>query len=52
MFIKMKEEEVKNKYPEVSLHKIDINRICFSPGQLEIIFSMNNKKFNDVFLNL
>ena len=48
----MKEEEVKDKYPEASLHKIDTNRICLSPGQLEMIFNMNNKKFNEVFLDL
>ena len=52
MFPKMTEEEVKDKYPEASLHKIDTNRICFSLGQLEIIFNMNNKKFNDVLLDL
>ena len=48
----MKEEEVKDKFPEASLHGIDKNRICLSPGQLEYIFNMHNKQFNDVFLNL
>ena len=48
----MIEEEVKDKYPNASLHKIETNRICLSPGQLEIIFYINDKKFNDVFLNL
>ena len=48
----MKEEEVKDKYPDVSLHGIDKNRICLSPGQLEMIFNMHNKQFNDVFLDL
>ena len=52
MLPKMTEEEVKDKYPEASLHKIDTNRICFSPGQLEMIFNKNNKKFNDVLLDL
>ena len=46
----MKEEEVKDKYPDASLHKIDKNRICLTPGQLEMIFNINNKKFNHVFL--
>ena len=48
----MKEEEVKDKFPEASLHGIDKNRICLSPGQLEYIFNMHNKQFNDVFLDL
>ena len=52
MLPKMTEEEVKDKYPEASLHKIDTNRICLSPGQLEKIFKVNDKKFNDVFLDL
>ena len=38
MFTKMSEEEVKDKYPEASLHEIDTNRICLSPVQLEMIF--------------
>ena len=48
----MTEEEVKDKYPEASLHKIDTNRICLSSGQLEKVFKVKYKKFNDVFLDL
>ena len=36
----MQEEEIKDKYPEASLHKIDTNRICLTPGQLEMIFNI------------
>ena len=52
MLPKMTEEGVKDKYPEASLHKIDTNRICLSAGQLEKVFKVNDKKFNDVFLDL
>ena len=38
MFPKMTEEEVKDKYPEASLHEIDTNRICLLPGHFEKIF--------------
>ena len=48
----MTEEGVKDKYPDASLHKIETNRICLSPGQLEMIFKVNDEKFNDVFLDL
>lgn len=50
--MKMTEVEVKDKYPNVSLHEINKNRICLSAGQLEFIFKMHNKQFNNVFLKL
>ena len=48
----MTEEEVKNKYPDASLHKIETNRICLTPGQLEMIFKVKDENFNALFLDL
>ena len=48
----MTEEEVKNKYPDASLHKIETNRICLTPGQLEMIFNVKDENFNALFLDL
>ena len=46
------EEVVKDKYPNVSLHEINKNRICLSIGQLRMIFGLSNKDFNELFLKL
>ena len=49
---KFTEQEVKDKYPNVSLHEINKNRICLSIGQLRMIFGLFNKDFNELFLKL
>ena len=46
------EQAVLDRFPGVSLHQIDKNRICLSLGQLKMIFGLNNKVFNNFFLNL
>ena len=46
------EQAVLDRFPGVSLHQIDKNRICLSLGQLKMIFGFDNKVFNDYFLNL
>ena len=48
----MKEEEVKDKYPEASLHDIDRNRICLTLGQLKMILGLKDDCFNDIFIDL
>ena len=48
----MKEEEVKDKYPEASLHDIDRNRICLTLGQLKMILGLKDDRFNDIFIDL
>ena len=50
--MEMKEEEVKDKYPEASLHDIDRNRICLTLGQLKMIFGLKDDRFNDIFIDL
>lgn len=48
----MKEEDIKDKYPSVSLHNIDKNRICLTIGQLKLILSIKDDDFNDILTDL
>ena len=48
----MKEEEVKNKYPNASLHEIDKNRVCLSINQLKLVLGFKDDNFNNIFVDL
>ncbi len=51
-FHKMTEEDVKEKYPNVSLHQIDKNRICLTINQLRLILGLKYDNFNNILANL
>ena len=48
----MKEEDVKDKYPSASLHKIDKNRICLTVKQLKLILDKKDDDFNNIIVDL
>ena len=51
-FHKMTEEDVKEKYPNVSLHQIDKNRICLTINQLRLILGLKDDDFNNILADL
>ena len=48
----MKEEDVKDKYPNASLHQIDKNRICLTINQLRLILGLKDDDFNNILADL
>ena len=48
----MKEEVLKDKYPNASLHDIDKNRVCLTIKQLELILGLKDDNFNKIFIDL
>ena len=51
-FRKMTEEDVKDKYPNASLHLIDKNRICLTINQLKLILGLKDDDFNNILTKL
>ena len=48
----MKEEALKDKYPNASLHNIDKNRVCLTIKQLKLILNQKDDDFNNIFIDL
>ena len=51
-FKKTTEEELKDKYPDAYLHKIDKNRICLTDKQLKLILDKKDDDFNNIIVDL
>ena len=48
----MKEEALKDKYHNASLHNFDKNRVCLTIKQLKLILGLKDDDFNNIFIDL